>query len=551
MEFTNLLLVYPEIPATYWSYKHALSFIGKRALMPPLGLATIAAMVPEQLSCRILDMNVEPLTDDDLLSADLVLLSAMLVQRESFQSVVSRCNRLGVPVAAGGPYPTSCPEEMGGVDHLVLNEGETTFPRFIRDYQLGRADAVYSDTDRPDIRTSPVPRYDLLSLEWYDTIPFQFSRGCPFRCEFCDIVHLFGNVPRTKTPEQFIRELDAAYRTGFRGSAFVVDDNFIGNRRQVKALLRAVASWQEIHGMPYHFATEASIDLAQDDELLDLMVSAGFVMTFIGIESPSESSLSEAGKAQNLRLDVVEAVRKIQSRGIEVTAGFIIGFDTDPEDIFDRQITFVDELDVPIAMVGLLMALPHTRLYQRLEREGRIIEGSNGNNTHGLTLNFTPRRELAELAAGYRRVLREIYRPRNYFARCLRLLRHYPEHMPNEEKRADRKIGFREITGLVRSLVRQGFSWYGLSYIMYVVRALLLKPAYVVRVFTMAVQGHHFFTITRELLRGEEELAKAGRQDVGRRAQPSERRQAGTARPAAARVGNQEAVGGPIFDNRM
>lgn len=504
MEFTNFLLVYPEIPATYWSYKHALSFIGKRALMPPLGLATIAAMIPDQLSCRIADMNVGPLTDDDLMAADMVLLSAMLVQKDSFHDVVRRCNRLGVPVAAGGPYPTSCPEEMAGVDHLVLNEGEVTFPPFLEDFQLGRLRPLYTDECRPDIRVSPVPRFDLLELEWYDTIPFQFSRGCPFTCEFCDIVHLFGNVSRTKTPEQFIRELEAAYRTGFRGSAFVVDDNFIGNKRQVKALLREVAVWQTAHGMPYHFATEASINLAEDDELLDLLVAAGFVMAFVGIESPSAAALSEANKTQNLHLDVADAVRRIQRRGIEVTAGFIIGFDTDPADIFDRQIRYVKQLGIPIAMVGLLMALPHTKLWERLQREGRIIAGSDGNNTHGIRLNFRPRLDAAELVAGYRRVLREIYRPQAYFARCLSLLRIYPEHMPNEDKRADRHIGFREISGLFRSLARQTFSWYGFTYLWFLIRALTLKPAYAVRVFTMAVQGHHLLTITRQMLRGAE-----------------------------------------------
>ncbi|HUX11727.1 MAG TPA: radical SAM protein [Spirochaetia bacterium] len=503
MEFTNFLLVYPEIPETYWSYKHALSFIGKRALMPPLGLATIAAMIPDQFNCRILDMNVEALSDDDLLGSDMVLVSAMLIQKASFHEVIARCNRLGVPVAAGGPYPTSCPEQMSGVDHLVLNEGEITFPRFLTDYQLGRAKSLYSDERRPDIKRSPVPRFDLLQLDLYDTLPFQFSRGCPYHCEFCDIVHLFGNVPRTKSPEQFVRELDAAYRTGFRGSVFIVDDNFIGNHREVKELLRVVAAWQVEHRLPFHFSTEASIDLAADEELLDLMVDAGFVMVFVGIESPAEESLKEAGKSQNLRIDVGEAIRRIQRRGIDVTAGFIIGFDTDPADIYDRQIQFVQQLSIPVAMVGLLMALPHTLLWERLSREGRMLSGSDGNNTHGISMNFQPRRDTAEIVAGYRRVLREVYRPSRYFARCLALLRIYPEHLPDEDRRADRKIGFRELSGLGKSLSRQIFSWYGLAYLSYIVRALLLRPAYVVRIFTMAVQGHHFFTITRMMLRAE------------------------------------------------
>ncbi len=395
-----------------------------------------------------------------------------------------------------------------------------------------------------------MPRFDLLQLDWYDTIPFQFSRGCPYHCEFCDIVHLFGNVSRTKSPAQFVRELDAAYRTGFRGSVFIVDDNFIGNHREVKKLLRVVAAWQAEHGLPYHFATEASIDLAADEELLDLMVNAGFVMVFVGIESPAEESLKEAGKSQNLRIDVAEAIRKIQRRGIDVTAGFIIGFDTDPADIYDRQIQFVQQLSIPVAMVGLLMALPHTELWERLNREGRMLTGSDGNNTHGISMNFQPRRQIAEIVAGYRHVLREVYRPSRYFARCLALLRIYPKHLPNEDRRADRKIGFRELSGLGKSLPRQTFSWYGLAYLSYMVRALLLKPAYVVRIFTMAVQGHHFFTITRMMLRAETVREQRRATASSQAAEPIRRRPAMIPR-LAHEASHRATAGSATFDNRM
>ncbi len=507
MDFTNFLLVYPETPDTYWSYKHAISFVGKKALMPPLGLATIAAMIPERYSVRLVDMNVEPLTDDDLKSADLVLLSAMLVQKTSFQEVVARCNRVGVPVAAGGPYPTSCPDEMSAVDFLVLNEGETTFPRFLDDWLAGQPQRVYEDASRPDIRTAPIPRFDVIDMDRYDTLPLQFSRGCPFHCEFCDIVHLFGHTPRTKTPEQFIRELDAAYRTGFRGSLFIVDDNFIGNKHAVKRLLPAIEAWQQKHGMPYQLATEASLNLAADDELLAMMERAGFVMAFIGIESPVEESLNLVGKTQNLQNDMAQAIRKIQSHGIEVTAGFIVGFDTDPIDIFDRQIRFVEELAVPVAMVGLLMALPHTKLWERLDAEGRILSRSDGNNTHGSLLNFRTTRDPVELVRGYRRVLGTIYRPRNYFHRCIELLRRLPAIRPAHG--SGNRIHYRELRALARSLAVQTFSRYGFSYLGYLVHALIVKPSQVVRIFTLAIQGHHFFTITRAMLQDLPQVAEA------------------------------------------
>ena len=501
------LFVYPEVPDTYWSYKHALSFVGKRALMPPLGLATVAAMVPDEYECQIVDLNVEKLTTRQIEAAELVLLSAMIVQADSMREVIERCLRAGTPVAAGGPYITSCQESIQGVDYAILGEAEEVFPRFLADYAAGTPQAVYTCEGRPALSSAPIPRFELLKLRYYQTLPLQFSRGCPFDCEFCDIVHLFGHRTRTKSPEQFIAELDAVLATGFQGAVFVVDDNFIGNRRAVKMLLRAVAAWQVQHGHPYLLSTEASIDLASDDELLDLMVGAGFNMVFVGIETPEQESLAAVGKLQNLKGDVVASVRKIQERGIEVTGGFIIGFDSDTREIFDLQIDFVQQLAIPTAMVGLLMALPHTRLYDRLVREGRILSEAGGNNTHNSALNFRTKMPREELETGYYRVLETIYSPRHYFNRCLEVLSRYPKNENTKNLRATVRV--KEIYALVSSLVRQTFSRYGIAYISYLIRGLRRRPDLAVGLVTMAVQGYHYFTITRRVLKQRRRELKA------------------------------------------
>ena len=506
------LFVYPEVPDTYWSYKHALSFVGKKALMPPLGLATVAAMVPDDYECRVVDLNIEKLPRKLIEEAELVLLSAMIVQADSMRDVIRRCRQAGTPVAAGGPYITSCRADIDGVDYAILGEAEETFPRFLADYAAGTPRALYTCEGRPDLSTAPVPRFDLLTMRHYDTLPVQFSRGCPFDCEFCDIVHLFGHKARTKSPEQFIAELEAVRATGYSGSIFVVDDNFIGNRRGVKALLRAVVAWQEKEGRPFKFSTEASIDLAADDELLDLMVRAGFSMVFVGLETPDPESLAGAGKLQNLRQDVLQSVRKIQAHGIEVTGGFIIGFDTDPPEIFDLQIEFIRQLAIPTAMVGMLMALPNTKLYDRLEREGRILSVATGNNTHNSALNFTPVMDRKKLEDGYYRVLETIYNPRVYFKRCLSVLERYPR--AEKALQLKKAIRWREVVGLLNSLFRQIFSRYGLAYLGYMMRSLRMRPDLIVNIITMSIQGHHYFTITRRVVQARHAEARVRRTTV-------------------------------------
>ncbi len=508
----NFLFVYPKTPDTYWSFKHALKFIGKRAMMPPLGLATVAALLPEDYDCRIVDLNVEDLSEDDILSADLVLVSAMLVQRDSFRWIVERCNRLGVPVAAGGPYPTACRDEMKDVDFLVLNEGEITFPRFLEDWERGTPAPVYESREKPDLSAAPVPRFDLVDVNRYNVLPLQFSRGCPFGCEFCDIVSLFGRTPRTKSPERFLSELTAAYETGFRGTVFIVDDNFIGNKTAVKSLLPELIRWQKEKGHPFQFCTEASVNLAADPELLDLMVDAGFYMVFLGIETPVEASLEAAGKVQNMKRDIRESVKLIQARGIEVTAGLIVGFDSDPPDIFDRQIEFIGELAIPVAMIGLLTALPNTVLHKRLARENRLLASSNGNNTHSVEMNFKPVLPADFLTDGYLRILASIYDPKSYFRRCLDFFDRLPRaRATHVEGGGGRTFSARNVGALVRSLVRQTFSRYGIDYLRYLKKALIRHPDHLVRIISMAIQGHHLFLITREILASKPVPKKAGK----------------------------------------
>ena len=474
--------------------------------MLPLGLATIGGMVGKGYTLSAVDLNVSDLSDTQIREADLVLVSSMLIQKESFHRVIQRCKGLGKPVAVGGPYPTECVEELALLppdqrpDFFILDEGEVTFPLFLKDWEKGTPQFLYRSKEKPSLDKAPIPRFDLFDLNAYNVLPLQFSRGCPFDCEFCDIVHLFGHIPRTKSPAQFLTELETALNLGFEGNVFIVDDNFIGNRKRVKELLRALIPWQEAHQYPVQFCTEASIDLAKDDELLDLMVEAGFYMVFLGLETPLEHSLEEAGKVQNLKTNVVESVRKIQSQGIEVTGGFIIGFDSDPLDIADHQIKFIQELAVPTAMVGLLTALPGTRLYDRLVREGRLLHNPSGNNTHDLEMNFIPHQPMERIIQSYRKLLKEIYKPKAYFKRCLKFLNRLPEKIRHVDTCRWGTFSLRNLAILLRSFCKQTFSWYGFSYLSYILRALKRHPDKIVQIVSFAVQGHHLLELTRRIL---------------------------------------------------
>ena len=412
----KVLLVYPEFPETYWSFRHALSFVGKRSAFPPLGLLTVSAMLPASWEKRVVDMNVRKLKPSDLDWADLVFATAMLVQKDSLREVVDRAKAKGKRIAIGGPYVTTT-MDMVDADHIFLGEAETTLPEFIKDLEQGKTKKTYQAAERPPLSITPIPDFHLAELKRYSAMSVQYSRGCPFNCEFCDIIEIYGRVPRTKSNQQMLNELDALRRVGWRGPVFIVDDNFIGNKKSVRKLLPELAEWQERYGHPFELFTEASVNLADDDALLSDMRRAGFYRVFLGIETPVEESLKEAQKTQN-RGNLIEAVKKIQSYGMEVMAGFIVGFDNDPDDIFERQIRFIRDSAIPLAMVGLLNALPDTQLWRRLEREGRLLKESDGNNTN-CSLNFVPRMDPTRLVEGYKSIMRTIYSPAEYYRRSL------------------------------------------------------------------------------------------------------------------------------------
>ena len=420
----RVLLVYPWFPDTYWSFRHALSLQGKRSVVPPLGLITVSAMLPASWEKRLVDMNVRSLTAADIDWADIVFASAMHIQKDSLAEVIQRSKARGKRVVVGGPHVSLSPEEVADADHIFIGEAEATLPEFVRDLERDEAKRIYNAGERPALAAAPIPDFQLLDLKRYTAMALQYSRGCPFNCEFCDIIEIYGRVPRTKSNAQMLAELDALWRAGWRANVFIVDDNFIGNKKNVRRLLPELAEWSERHRYPFGFVTEASVNLADDEELLQAMRRAGFYSVFVGIETPAEESLKEAQKGQNTRRDLIDSIRKIRSYGMEVMAGFIVGFDHDPENIFELQIDFIRESAIPCSMVSLLAALPGTQLWRRLEREGRLLRTDPTNNNTDCTLNFIPKMDEARLVAGYKSILRTIYRPAEYYQRTLNSLTH-------------------------------------------------------------------------------------------------------------------------------
>ena len=492
----KVLLVYPRYPDTFWSFRYALPFIGKKAVFPPLGLLTVAAMLPADWDMRLVDLNMQALSDHDLLWADYVFISAMTVQKKSAQVVIDRCRTLEVKTVAGGPLFTTCHDEFPEVTHLVLGEAEETLPRFLADLEKQAPQRLYLPAGRPDLSLTPLPRWDLIDRRQYASMNIQYSRGCPFDCEFCDITQLFGRMPRTKTAEQMIAELERLYSTRWRGGVFFVDDNFIGDKPKLKKhVLPAIISWMKEHRHPFFFYTEASIDLADDPALMELMVAAGFREVFIGIESPEEESHQETGKVQNRNRDLVESVQRIHRAGLQVQGGFIVGFDSDTPAIFEKQFRFIQESGIVTAMVGILMVLRGTKLHDRLCREGRFIGGSSGNNTD-IFLNYRPLMCPDILIAGYQRLINAIYSPDYFYARLMTFLKEYRPSGPSPWQMLHRRdmrafirsLWFLGVKGKERLLYWKVFLW-----------SLIRKPRLLPLAITMGIYGFHFRTVAERI----------------------------------------------------
>ncbi|MBD2195185.1 MULTISPECIES: B12-binding domain-containing radical SAM protein [Calothrix] len=418
----RVLLVYPIFPKTFWSYEKILDLVDRKVLLPPLGLVTVAAILPQEWEYKLVDRNIRPATEAEWAWADIVIFSAMIVQKQDLLDQIQEAKRRGKLVAVGGPYPTSTPHELQnvGADFLILDEGEITLPMFVEAVQRGETSGTFRTSEKPDVTTTPVPRFDLLELNAYDMMSVQFSRGCPFQCEFCDIIVLYGRKPRTKTPAQLLAELDYLYELGWRRGVFMVDDNFIGNKRNVKLLLKELKVWMEEHQYPFRFDTEASVDLAQDPELLELMVDSGFSAVFLGIETPDEDSLQLTKKFQNTRSSLTDAVQTIVKAGLRPMAGFIIGFDGEKAGAGDRIVRFAEQAAIPSTTFAMLQALPNTALWHRLKKEGRLRENRDGNINQTTLMNFVPTRPLEDIAREYIEAFCALYDPVKYLDRTYR-----------------------------------------------------------------------------------------------------------------------------------
>lgn len=483
----RVLLINPPFPDSYWGFKHALKFERKRSAYPPLGLLTVSALLPSDWKRQLVDCEVEKLQPADIQWADIIFVTGMLIQKDALHGIVDLCKAHGKIVAVGGPYVSTTTEDIPNADHIFIGEVEETLSEFVEDLRRGAPRRLYRSEQKPQLSSSPIPDFGLANLKHYSAMSVQYSRGCPFDCEFCDIIEIFGRLPRTKSIDQTLAELDALFAAGWRGTVFVVDDNFIGNKRSVKQLLPRLIEWQERNGRPFVFITEASVNLADDGELLAGMHRAGFYRVFLGIETPVKVSLIEAQKIQNTRGSLLAAVRTIQSHGIEVMAGFIVGFDSDPEDVFERQIKFIRQSAIPLAMVGMLTALPDTNLWRRLHREGRLIKESSGSNSEWL--NFVPKMDMGRLIGGYRSILRTIYDPREYYNRALRFL----QRMPAGQSEPSTCSFLTAAIILLRVIVRLGVIDGGRLEFWRFMRGVMLKQrGRLVHAVRLAIMGYHF-----------------------------------------------------------
>ncbi len=496
-------MVYPKCPDTFWSYKEALRFIRKKASTPPLGLATVAAMLPDHWKITLVDMNVKPLKDQMIRDADMVWISAMSIQKHSTMEVIRKCRDMKKTITAGGPLFSTGWEDFPEVDHIICGEGETSITAFVSGLEKGTAERLYPAGEWADMHVSPVPRWDLVNMKDYATMSIQYSRGCPYSCDFCDITKLFGRKIRTKTTAQIIDELELLYSSGWRDSVFFVDDNFIINRQQLKFdLLPRLITWMEKRNFPFLFNTQASINICDDPELMDLMVRAGFNKVFVGIETPHEASLGECSKNHNLNRNLIDSVKTIQQAGLEVQGGFIVGFDSDPRTIFDDQITFIQNTSIMTAMVGLLNAMKGTELYHRLEREDRLIKEGSGDNTD-CSINFLPRMDLGYLKAGYKRLVATIYSPEHYYARVREFLKTC-KRLP-----AARNFTFQPVHffSFLQSVMRIGIA--GRERVQYwklLFWTIFRRPKYFPLAVTYAIYGYHYRRTADRMLKKSPDL---------------------------------------------
>jgi radical SAM superfamily enzyme YgiQ (UPF0313 family) len=511
----KVLLVYPVFPPTFWSYEKILELVNRKVLLPPLGLITVAAILPQEWEFKLVDRNIRAVTEEEWAWADLVLFSAMIVQKQDLLEQIGEAKRRGKLVAVGGPYATSVPSEVekAGTDFLILDEGEITLPMFVEAIARGQTKGIFRTEEKPDVTETPVPRYDLLELDAYDSMSVQFSRGCPFQCEFCDIIVLYGRKPRTKAPAQLLKELDYLYALGWRRGVFMVDDNFIGNKRNVKLLLKELQVWQAQHQYPFGFNTEASVDLAADRELMDLMVQCNFDAVFLGIETPDEESLQLTKKFQNTRTSLTETVDEIIRAGLRPMAGFIIGFDGEKKGAASRIIDFVEQAAIPTAMFGMLQALPNTALWHRLEKEGRLLDNTKQDINQTSLLNFIPTRPIEDIAREYIEAFWTLYDPKVFLDRTYRCFLKLgapkckvPSKMPS----------WVDLRALAIVIWRQGFKrstrwqfWHHLFSI------LKHNPAVWEHYLTICAHNEHFLQY-REIVRAqiEEQLAEFQRQQA-------------------------------------
>ncbi|MBM3166109.1 MAG: DUF4070 domain-containing protein [Chloroflexi bacterium] len=490
----KILLVYPKYPDTFWSFKHALKFVAKKAAFPPLGLLTVAAMLPKEWGKKLVDMNTANLRPGDIEWADYVFISAMAVQKESVKDVIKRCKKLDAKIVAGGPLFTTGYKEFAEIDHFVLNEAEITLPGFLRDLSNGCARRIYTSNEYPDIATTPIPAWELIKMRKYSSMSVQYSRGCPFDCEFCDIVVLNGHMPRTKSKDQLLAELDALNKQGWQDSVFIVDDNFIGNKRKLKTeILPALSKWMKQKGHPFPLFTEASVNLSDDEELMKLMAEANFNTVFVGIETTNEESLSECGKSQNKNRDLVASIKKLQSHGLQVHGGFIVGFDNDPPAIFESLISFIQRSGIVTAMVGLLNAPPGTKLYQRLKKENRLKSEFSGDNTD-CSMNFIPKMDSRVLINGYHKIIDTIYSPRHYYERAVTFLKQYkPLRVKGFRLRCEHLVALLKSAWLLGIKEKGGkYYWKLLAW------TLVRRPRLFPQAVTLSIYGFHF----RKVIKG-------------------------------------------------